>query len=116
MELNTSLPIYLQVVHAIETDIAAGRLKPGEKLPSGRELAVAWKINPNTAARVYQGLEAQGVCTTKRGLGTFVTGDEGARDRIRTEMARNLVGEFLRNMRELGYTDEEIRGRLKEEM
>ena len=61
MQFDPNSPIWLQVMTAIKTDIAAGRIKPGDKLPGGRELAVTYSINPNTAARVYQELEKEGV-------------------------------------------------------
>ena len=52
MQYDPNSPIWLQVMTAIKTDIVTGRRPPGEKLPGGRELAVQYTINPNTAARV----------------------------------------------------------------
>ena len=51
MEYVTELPIYLQVIRDLEKKIIQGKLKPGDRLPSGRDLAVQYKINQNTAAR-----------------------------------------------------------------
>ena len=53
MEYNSSLPIYLQVANLIKRDIVTGKRELGEKLPSVRELAVSYTINPNTVSRVY---------------------------------------------------------------
>ena len=64
MEFNSALPIYLQVVTAIKRDIVTGKISLGEKLPSGRDLAIQYTINPNTASRVYKELENQGICFT----------------------------------------------------
>ena len=64
MQFDNSLPIYQQVVTAIKKEIAAGRITPGEKLPSCRDLALQYRINPNTAARVYQVLETDHVTET----------------------------------------------------
>ena len=61
MNYTTSVPIYLQVVDSIKEKIITRRIKPGEKLPSGRDLALQYTINPNTAARVYQTLEQEQV-------------------------------------------------------
>ena len=80
MQYNPSIPIYLQVEAELIKDMLNGKLPPGEKLPSGRDLAVKYKINPNTASRVYQELEMKGLCFTKRGMGTFVTEDEKIKD------------------------------------
>ena len=54
MEYNSSLPIYLQVANLIKRDIVTGKRELGEKLPSVRELAVSYTINPNTVSRVIQ--------------------------------------------------------------
>ena len=51
MEYNSSLPIYLQVANLIKRDIVTGKRELGEKLPSVRELAVSYTINPNTVSR-----------------------------------------------------------------
>ncbi len=107
MEFITSAPIYLQVVDSIKEKIVTGLLAPGEKLPSGRETAVQYKINPNTAARVYQTLEQEQVCFTRRGLGTFVTEDPERIRQLHEEMARNLVKQFLDGLKRLGITKEE---------
>ena len=79
MQFDNSLPIYQQVVTAIKKEIAAGRIAPGDKLPSCRDLAVQYRINPNTAARVYQVLETEHVTETRRGTGTYVREEPGGR-------------------------------------
>ena len=71
MEYNSSLPIYLQAANSIKQDIVTGKLSPGARLPSVRDLAVEYTINPNTVSRVYKELEMEGVCFTRRGMGTF---------------------------------------------
>ena len=52
MEYNSSLPIYLQAANSIKQDIVTGKLSPGARLPSVRDLAVEYTINPNTVSRV----------------------------------------------------------------
>lgn len=104
MEYNPSVPIYLQVMMSIKRDIVTGRLALGEKLPSVRDLALQYTINPNTANRVYKELESEKVCFTRRGMGTFVTEDEQRAVQMKTEMAQKLVEEFLRGMRHIGIS------------
>jgi GntR family transcriptional regulator len=58
---------------SIRVAIAAGRLEPGDQLPTVRQLAVTLRINANTVARVYTQLERDRVLETRRGVGTFVT-------------------------------------------
>ncbi|MCC8051663.1 MAG: GntR family transcriptional regulator [Clostridiales bacterium] len=107
MEYNAAIPIYLQVMTSIKRDIVTGKIQPGEKLPSVRDLAIQYSINPNTVSRVYRELEMEHVCFTKRGMGTFVTEDTNHVVQMREDMARGLVQEFLAGMRQLGISEEE---------
>lgn len=104
MQYDPNSPIWLQVMTAIKTDIVTGNRAPGEKLPGGRDLALQYTINPNTAARVYQELEKEGLCETRRGLGTFVTEEEARIAALRQEMARQAVRQFLDQMNALGIS------------
>ena len=115
MEYNSSLPIYLQAANSIKRDIVTGKLSPGEKLPSVRDLAVEYTINPNTVSRVYKELEQEGVCFTRRGMGTFVTEDSGKVQLLKEEMAVALIREFLEGMEQLGFSRAEAMGFLEEE-
>lgn len=65
-------PVFLQIVNAVKRAVATGRLEPDQKLPSVRELARELVINPNTIAKAYRTLEAEGVTVNRRGSGTFV--------------------------------------------
>ena len=103
MEYNSSLPIYLQVANLIKRDIVTGKRELGEKLPSVRELAVSYTINPNTVSRVYKELEMEGVCFTRRGMGTFVTENPKKVKSMKEEMAGTLIREFLEGMQQLGF-------------
>ena len=104
MEFDPMSPIWLQIVNRIKGSIATGNLSPGEKMPGGRELAVRYSINPNTAARVYQELERAGLCETRRGTGTYVTGNTERIERLRGQMAADAAGRYLRDLRILGLS------------
>jgi len=67
-----AMPLHAQIERSIRVAIASRRLRPGEQLPTVRELAVALRINANTVARVYTHLERSGALETRRGVGTFV--------------------------------------------
>lgn len=108
MEFDNNIPIYLQVIEEIKKDIVKGVLSLGDKLPSGRELAFKYKINPNTANRIYKELESEEICFTKRGLGTFVTEDSIKLRSIKEEMANTLLEQFILGMKDLGFTKEEL--------
>jgi GntR family transcriptional regulator len=66
-------PIYAQLERGLRAAMATGRVRPGDQLPTVRQLAVALRINANTVARVYAELERAGAIETRRGVGSFVT-------------------------------------------
>ena len=90
MKFDPNRPIWLQVMTELKTDMATGKRLPGTRLPGGRDLAVQYGINPNTAARVYQELEKEGLCETRRGMGTYVTENAEHISNVRQEMAMQM--------------------------
>ena len=73
IDARDKTPIYAQLERGLRAAMATSRLKPGDQLPTVRQLAVALSINANTVARVYAELERAGVIETRRGVGSFVT-------------------------------------------
>ncbi len=69
---SDELPIYRQIVRQVTDAIAGGRVRPGEQLPSHRDLAEQLVIAPLTVKKAYDELEHAGLITTQRGRGTFV--------------------------------------------
>src|SRR5213076_647554 len=65
-------PIYAQLERGLRAAVATGRLRPGDQLPTVRQLAVDLQVNANTIARVYAELERGGVIEAKRGVGSFI--------------------------------------------
>ena len=72
IDARDKTPIYAQLERGLRAAMATSRLKPGDQLPTVRQLAVALSINANTVARVYADLERAGVIETRRGVGSFV--------------------------------------------
>jgi GntR family transcriptional regulator len=105
----SGVPFYRQVIQLIERAILAGRLRPGDRLPTIRALAVELKINPNTIAKAYGELELRGIVATQVGSGTFVSErpDDSAQDELEKKIAE-LVLRFMRDMRDLGLDRERI--------
>lgn len=108
MEFKSNIPIYLQVVDDIKKQIAIGSLKPGDKLPSTRDLAATYQINPNTATRVYSELEQLGISFTRRGLGTFISETPELPQLLRHEMLETLLSGFIEELKAIGCSKEEI--------
>lgn len=115
---ESPIPIYVQIEDRMRALIAAGQLRPGDQLPTIRQLAVDLGVNYNTVARAYLELERAGVITTQRGRGTFVAGvpDEAQQAQRRAEklraILRTAIGEALR----LGYRRDEITAAFQEEI
>ena len=105
-------PLYAQLERGIRAAIAAGRLRPGDRLPTVRQLAVELRINANTVAKVYAELERAGVLATQRGIGTFVrenptpVGLATRRDRDRE--LKPLVDRLLADASTVGISLHEI--------
>src|SRR5947209_11952549 len=73
VDTRDATPIYAQLERGLRAAIATGRLRPGDQLPTVRQLAVELRVNANTVARVYGELERAGVLETRRGVGSFVS-------------------------------------------
>jgi len=73
IDSRNSRPIYEQIIDSIKESILKGILRPGDKLPSVREMSSMITANPNTVSKAYMELERQGVTETLRGKGTYVS-------------------------------------------
>lgn len=108
MDFRSNIPLYLQVIDDIKKQIITGALQLGNRLPSTRELALLYQINPNTAVRIYNELELQGITFTRRGIGTFICEDPHLKDRLKGEMAQHLTRELVTQLKDIGYSKEEL--------
>ena len=92
LDYRDARPIYAQIIDGFREQIAAGVLRPGDKLPSVRDLASDLAINPNTIQRAYRQLELEGWIVSMQGKGSFVSGEMS----IRQREADRLMAEFDR--------------------
>ena len=84
---TSPVPLYRQIADQMRRLIAMGALKPGDRVPAVRELAVTTRVNRNTAARAIQYLESEGVVRTRVGQGTFVEDSAPRIDRMQRDRA-----------------------------
>ena len=110
MEWNfrSDQPIYSQLMQRLSEAIVSGIYAPGEKLPSVRELAVEAGVNPNTVQRALADLEREGLVFSQRTAGRFVTENENMITNAKLRLADERVEEFLRSMKTLGFSKEEV--------
>ncbi len=105
--LDNDRPIYLQLMERIQHDIISGVYKPGDKLPSVRDLAVEAAVNPNTMQKALSELERCGLVYSQRTSGRFITDNTDMLKEMRTELAREHIQNFFEQMRKLGFSDED---------
>ena len=105
--IDDTRPIYLQLEDIIKSKIIAGIYKPGQKLPSVRELAAEAAVNPNTMQKALAELERSGLVYTQRTSGRYITEDTAIMQNLKHQLAHDLIYQFLEAMAHLGYTREE---------
>ena len=113
-KFNNESPIYLQIMDVIRLRVLQGQLKPGDKIASVRELAAEAGVNPNTMQKALSELEREGILSSQRTSGRFVADEAKDMSSMRNEAGLKHLSVFVKGMRDLGYTDDEILKRLDE--
>lgn len=108
MKLDANTHIYRQIIDDIRKKAVCGDLIPGQKLPSVRALADLYQINPNTAARIYKELEAEGLAITRKGLGTYLCSDARTLSDLRELLLSDCISRFAGEMKALGLQPEDV--------
>lgn len=104
--LDSSRPIYAQIIERVRRDIVAGIYQPGDKLPSVRDLAALAGVNPNTMQKALSELERSGLVHAARTSGRYITEDKDMIEYLREELASAQVTEFLDKMKQMGFDHE----------
>ena len=107
-KLKENMPIYVQIMNRVREAIAAGELKPGDKIASVRDLAADFEVNPNTMQRALTELEREGLLLSERTQGRYVASDAKAIGELRKDIARQAAESFRREMAALGFNEEEM--------
>lgn len=110
IDLASHTPIYVQLMDEVKHRVAVGDLKPGDQLPTVRQLAADLRINFNTVARAYRMLDDDGIISTQHGRGTFILEKPSAAEmkKMRAEDLRRLTRYYLNEVHKLGYSPEEV--------
>ena len=107
-QLRGDRPIYQQLVEILTEQIVSGQLAAGDKVPAVRELAAQAGVNPNTMQRALADMEREGLMHTNRTSGRYVTEDKEMILKIREQIARDRIAEFLAGMSQLGFSEQEV--------
>jgi len=115
LDPRDATPIYAQLERGLRAAIAAERLRPGDRLPTVRQLAVDLRINANTVARVYAELERAGVIETRRGVGSFIAASpaQAHPPRDRQRRLRAFVTRLLADADAAGFTTDDVMAALR---
>lgn len=108
LALDDRMPIYRQIIIQFSRAFVRGDIKPGERIPSIRELSSLLKVNANTIQRAYQEMERDELINSKRGTGYFFTEDLKMAEEIRKKLATDSLCRFVEEMCALGCTNKEI--------
>jgi GntR family transcriptional regulator len=105
IDSKSGVPLYRQIIEQAKFAIARGDLKPGDRLPTVRQLAVDLAINPNTVIRAYRELEIEGMLDTQQGSGTFISDHQPDVDRLeRQRMLDQIITDMLARASAYGLT------------
>ena len=101
-------PIWAQLQEQLTLRIIAGTYPLGSRLPSVRELAAEAGVNPNTMQRALAAMEEEGLLTSQRNTGRYVTQDTDQIAATRNRLAERELALFREKMKQLGYSGQEI--------
>lgn len=118
MEFNSNKPIYRQIIDYCFGRILTGEWKPGERVPSVREMSVEMSVNSHTVLKAYDYLQTEGLIAPRRGMGFYLDADalETVNRLRREEFFTSTLADLAREMQLLGITPEELMTRLKERL
>ena len=124
LDFRSQEPIYQQIVRQVEAMVREGALKPGDQLPTVRQMATDLRINFSTVARAYHILDEKKLISTQRGRGTYIW-EEGSgaappgdaplpetEPSDRSRRVQTMVRDFLDQAARQGFTPEEIQAAL----
>lgn len=118
LDFRSGVPIYVQIVEEVQQSLAAGQLKPGDQLPTVRQLASDIRVNFNTVARAYRMLDDAGLISTQQGRGTYIleTATTKLLDLLRQETLEDLVEKSLSRILAQGYRLSDVEQKLQEKI
>lgn len=111
MEFKDNQAIYLQIANHFFENILQKKWNSGEKIPSIRDMAVQFEVNPNTTMRTFNYLQDKGIIFNKRGIGYYVADDgyEKARALKKEQFVNEDLAGFFRNMQLLGISFDDLK-------
>ena len=111
---SSDRPVYIQIADRITRFVLSGEYKPGEQIPTVRQLALEAAVNPNTVQRAFAELENVGIVISKGTSGRFVTESNESIEQSRNKLAKKIVCDFIKNTNSLSLTKEQVISMIEE--
>lgn len=108
MKFVDGIPIYLQIIDEFKKKILAGVYQSGQRIPSVRDLAIEYEVNPNTMQKALSECEQQKLVYSMGPQGRFITDDQEYLQQLKTEMIDQIVSEFLQQMKQFSISKNEV--------
>ena len=108
LDSRSGVPTYLQVVQQVRQAIRLGILRPGDQLPTVKEVVASLTINPNTVLHAYRQLDLEGLVEGRRGVGTFVASASAPPPPEDLKGLQSSLDRWLARARAAGLDDESI--------
>ena len=108
LDRGSGVATYLQLVHQVKHALRLGVLRPGDRLPTAKEVVEKLAINPNTVLKAYRELEREGLVAGRPGLGTFVQRSLGGASPGDHARLRDALAEWMREARAAGLDPEDV--------
>lgn len=118
LDFSSGIPVYRQIVNLLYFEIGRGTMREGDRLPTIKELAERFNINPNTVAKAYREMDLKGVITSRRGDGSFVAALTSQPARLskpqRKAKLDELFGRVIAEGKACGISESEILDHIRE--
>ena len=118
VNFRSETAIYTQIVEQVQMQVVNGGLKPGDQLPTVRQLAAELRVNFNTVARAYRILDDLGLISTQQGRGTYIW-EPGSAEEVterRQKTLEQITRHYLTDATSMGFTVDEIRAEFEQEL
>jgi len=112
LDSRSGVPAYLQLVQQVRQAVRLGILRPGDQLPTVKEVVAMLTINPNTVLHAYRQLDLEGLVEGRRGVGTFVAAGSAPPPVDDLKGLRAALERWVGRARAAGLDDESIRALL----
>jgi len=118
LDFRSGVPVYIQLVEQVQAHLSRGKLKPGDQLPTVRQMASELRVNFNTVARAYRMLDEAGLISTQQGRGTYILEslEEDKAQSLKHSTLEAQVQRFLGQLARQGFSPVDVEASISEHL